>query len=500
MQKPRNLRALAVSCLTVIITTYAFTQTPAKPDANPPWYPSLMAFEHYDSGRSHLFEQARFGGSFRGSNKVDVKLARAIYPSGYNMVYTSPAGMFLYGGGYGNIQNSKGAYVAKVDPQSLQPIWKTQPINTDEANEWDYPGVVSLLDDGYLYMIYGYRLSKIDPKDGTVKATLVLPTGDALPENTSYNGFDALSDHTLIAKTLYRQAGCIAQGPPALFQGPPPGNCPDPYDVPSSILVAINPNTMTVNNWVPLPGSVVGRPTTATFNGTDYVYMTNTTTAFRYSIENGYICTDPDPSWNPGNIYQTGQTPGSAVVMMNDWFVVQTNSGPATAPLSVIAINQADASKQLYAQPFKDLPVPSDYPLSWAPMSVSADPSQNLIYAIDSSPGVIGALKLTDSGLQTVWIARQRTTEFLALIGPPGRRVVVGTEIPANQAPVSNKTDFVVWRDAQTGRELARSKQLPRFTSGTMLQPYYFGKMFYPALDGPLFELNVRPPGLLTGQ
>ena len=250
---------------------------------------------------------------------------------------------------------------------------------------------------------------------------------------------------------------------------------------------------MMVNNWVQLPGIVVGRPTTASFQGKDYVYMTNTTTAFRYSIENGYISPDPDSSWNPGDIFQPGQTPGSAVVVMNDWFVVQTNSGPATAPLSVIAINQADASKQFSAQPFKDFPVPSGYPLSWAPMSVSVDPSRNLIYAIDSSPGVIGALKLTDSGLQTVWTKHQRTTEFLALIGPPGRRVLVGTEIPANQAPVSNTADFVVWRDAQTGKELARTKQVPKFTSGTMIQPYYFGEMFYVGEDGDLSELSVLP-------
>lgn len=53
-------------------------------------------------------------------------------------------------------------------------------------------------------------------------------------------------------------------------------------------------------------------------------------------------------------------------------------------------------------------------------------------------------------GLQTVWTALQRTTEFLALIGPRGRRVLVGTEIPPDQLPLQNTTDFMVWRDAQT--------------------------------------------------
>jgi hypothetical protein len=88
--------------------------------------------------------------------------------------------------------------------------------------------------------------------------------------------------------------------------------------------------------------------------------------------------------------------------------------------------------------------------------------------------------------------AQQRTTEFLALIGPRGRRVLVGTDI-ADQTPANNTTDFVVWRDAQTGRELARTQQMPAITLGTMIQPYYFGKIFYPGYGvGDLFELTVR--------
>ena len=58
----------------------------------------------------------------------------------------------------------------------------------------------------------------------------------------------------------------------------------------------------------------------------------------------------------------------------------------------------------------------------------------------------------------------------------------------------SVRTDYVVWRDAQTGDELARTAQpLPAMTSGTMIQPYYFGKMFYMGLKGELIELAVRP-------
>lgn len=76
----------------------------------------------------------------------------------------------------------------------------------------DYPGVVSILNNRLLYVIYGYRLAKLDPRDGTVIKQVDLPTGDSLPQNTSYNGFDALPDGTLIAKTIYREQGCESAG------------------------------------------------------------------------------------------------------------------------------------------------------------------------------------------------------------------------------------------------------------------------------------------------
>jgi hypothetical protein len=458
----------------------------AERGSNPPWFPSLMAFEHYDSGRTKVFEQAHFAGSYDGNNEVAVRTAPATYPTTYNMVYLSPDKIFLYGGGYGNIPNATGAFVAKVDPDTLKPIWYKQLINTAETGEWDYPGVVGMLKNGLLYVIYGYRLAKLDPRDGTVIKQVDLPTGEALPRNTSYNGFDALPDGTLIAKTIYREQGCELQGPSALRQ------CPNPTNVPPSILVSIDPETLEVLDQVTLPTPVGGRPTTARFRDHDYVYFATQTTAIRYLIESGKFTLDE--SWNPGNLYQPGQTIASAFAVMKDWAVVQTNGLPATTPLSVIAINQGDATRQFSVQPFANFPVPKGFPTSWAPMSMSVDPDDNFIYTADSSPGELVALELTPDGLRTQWTVHQRTTEFLAVIGPRDRRVLVTTAIPPGQVPLQNTTDFVVWRLAQTGRDLAHTQQqLPAITNGTMIQPYYFGKIFYPALDGELIELTARP-------
>lgn len=178
---------------------------------NLPWYPSLAAFEHYNSGRSHVFPQAKFGGAFKGNNQVYILTSSASYPSGYNMAYLDSQNAFIYGGGYGDEPGSIGAFVAKVNPHTLEPIWYNQLINTRLNEEWDYPGSMAILRDGFIYVIYGYRLSKIDPETGVTLNTLQLPTGGGSKENTAYNGFNATADGVLVMKGSglhYPRTGC----------------------------------------------------------------------------------------------------------------------------------------------------------------------------------------------------------------------------------------------------------------------------------------------------
>lgn len=463
---------------------------------NSPWYPSLEAFEHYDSGRSHVFPEAVFGGSYSGGNTVDILSSPVIYPSGYNMAYLDSNHAFIYGGGYGDVEGSVGAFVARVNPSTLDPVWYKQLINTSTNGEWDYPGSMGILQDGFLYVSYGYRLAKLNSK-GKVVATLVLPTGDAEPENTSFNGFNATSDGIIIMKSVYREEGCTLQGPSALL------NCSDPSNVPPSILVSVDPQTMKVIDNITLPAPVGARPTIGTFQGKSYVYLLEPTTAIRYEVKNGKFILDT--SWNPGTITVDGQTLCTSFVVMNDWVVAQTNTLPASTALDVIAINQGDALNQYKIQPFAGDPIPPDVEaafahqgpdgsaaISWAPMSVSADPDNNLIFASDSLPGEIAALTINSGGLEIVWKANQTTTEFTTLIGQPETRVLVGTDIPGPEIPGNNSNDFVVWRNALTGQEIARSPLLPAMTQGTMVQPYYNGDMFFEGQSGTLIKLMPR--------
>lgn len=468
----------------------------SKSNNNPPWYPSLEAFEHYNSGRSHVFSEAQFGGSFYGNNLILSQSSTPnLYPSGYNMSYLDASQAFIYGGGYGNESGSIGAFVARINPVTLAPVWYNQLINTAENGEWDYPGSMGILNDGFIYVSYGYRLAKLDPTTGKVIATLILPTGGAESANTSYNGFNADANGIIVMKSVYRQAGCTIQGPNALL------DCPDPSDVPPSVLVSVNPKTMQLIDSVTLPAPVGARPTITSYQGQNYVYLLESSTAIRYIIDNNGKFT-LDNSWDPGTITLSGQTLCTSFVVINDWVVAQTNTLPAATALSLIAINQANANSIFTLQPFAGDPIPplvkvafshsanGEQANSWAPMSVSADPENNLIYASDALPGEIAAVTITAIGLQTVWKANQTTTEFTTLIGNNESRIIVGTDIPGAEIPGNNSHDYAVWRNAATGQEIARSQLLPAMTQGTMIQPYYHGDMFFEAALGDLIRLT----------
>jgi hypothetical protein len=470
--------AAAVVCLALSAPNLN-SMTGDQGGSNPPWFPSLMAFEHYDSGRTKLFEQAHFTGSFAGENSVHVRISPDEYPTPYNVVYLSGDSLFIFGGAYGD-KGGTGSFVARVNPQTLKTVWFSQLINTVETNEWNYPGVLSALQDGYLYMIYGYRLAKLDPRDGRVLGQIELPTL-AAPRDTSYNGLTGLRDGTLIAKSVYRQAGCEEQGFSAFLK------CPDPTDVPDSMVVAIDPRTLEIIDQVVAPQFIGGRVTATEFENHSYIYLTGQTTLFRYIYEDGRLTLDT--SWNPGTIVLPGQQGPTAVAVMNDWVTLETNALPAPTPLSVIAINQADASKQFRSQPFAAVGSPQ----SWSPSAVSVDPVRNRIFALDGLAGRIAALELRDDGLHTVWTAPQRTTEFLALIGSAQRRVLVGTDVPSGQQVNNNTQDWVVWRNADTGQEIARSPLLDAVNAGTMVEPGYAGRMYLLGENGKINELTERP-------
>ncbi len=489
----------------------------AFPGPNPPWYPSLQAFEHYDSGRSHVFSKARFGGSFFSRNEVpELRSASGAYPSGYNMSYLNEGAAYIQGGSYGNYKNSIGPFVARVNPKTLKSVWYKQLADTTKTGDWDYPGAMAIMNDGNIYVVSGYRLYKVDPATGKVIANLKLPTlvymrnnypvtpatYDTTPTenapNTAYNGINALPDGTIVLKSLYRQAGCTLQGPSAIL------DCPETRDVPASILITVNPRTMKVIDNITLPAFAGARPTITNYRGVDYVYLLESTSnVVRYAVRRGKFSLDT--SWQPDPVPYAGQTTGGSVIVFGEWIVGATNSVPATGALTVFAIKQNNASKVFLLQPYIDDPIPpvlkkafataagGQQAVSWAGMSLEADVENGLFYGVETLARKIAAFRLTDTGIETVWKKDQTTTEWATLIGPAKKRVWVGTDIPVDEIPGYNKTDRVVFRDAVTGRLLAVSGKLPFMTQGSAVQPGYGDSVFFPGGEGTLVKLTPLP-------
>jgi hypothetical protein len=522
-----HMRLLTLVAAFCAVAATAFA---AEPN-NLPWYPSLQAFEHYDSGRSHVFSQAEFLGSYNGQNTVaEVRSRELAYPSGYNMSYLNENEIFIQGGSYGNLPGSIGPFVAKVNPQTLEHVWFKLLRNAKEEGEWNYPGAMAIMNDGYIYVVSGYRIYKVDPKDGSVFDTLVLPYMVNLPNpnppptyettptddsiNTSYNGINALPDGTIVVKSLYRSTNCEdLDGSDALLK------CGDVKNVPQSVLITVDPHTkpMTIIDQFTLQNPAGARPTITRYNGVDYVYLVqNTSTPRRYIVTNGHIT--PDDSWQPPAVANCGQQPGGSVIVMNDWIVGATNSLFATEPLTVYAIHQGDASKYYSVQPFANDPLapelaaafqneapnggsppcpgadPDNHQaVSWADMSLEADPENGLFYGVETLARKVAAFRLTGSGIKPVWKETQTTTEWATLIGPKEHRVWVGTDIPVPEVPGEHTRNTVVWRDARTGHELARSGEIPHMTQGSAVQPGYGGSMFFPGAEGMLIKLTPAP-------
>jgi hypothetical protein len=340
-----------------------------------------------------------------------------------------------------------------------------------------------VLADGSLVVIYGYHIAKLDPATGDVLAQTPLPTGASAAGDTSYNGYDAFPDGTIIAKTVNREKGCTEQGFSAFL------DCPNPTQVPPSVMVAINPKTLKVTAQITLPEMIAGRITTTVYNGKDEIYLPGATKLYRYTYHNGSFALDS--SWGPIPYLKSGQTPGSAMAVMGSYVVAMTNGQPTSTPMSVVAVSQADAKQIANLQPFAS----SGAKNSLIPSMVSVDPQNNRIYVMDAGAGKLAGVNLQNGKLSVAWTQDQTTLSFTTLIGPKSQRVLIGTNIPVKtfQGLKSYTTEQVIWRNAQTGQELASSSLFPKMTQGILVTPGYAGLQYFLTADGHIIALQVTP-------
>jgi hypothetical protein len=419
------------------------------------------------------------------NNQVFAYSSQQDYITPYNVVDRGPNELYIYGGGYGDNASASGSFVSRVEPNTFNEVWRRVLINTHATNEWNYPGVLNVLNDGTLVVIYGYHIAKIDPATGDVLAQTTLPTGTSAARDTSYNGYDALPDGTIIAKTVNRQPGCTEQGFSAFL------NCPNPSATPPSVMVAIDPTTLAVKAQLTLPEMIGGRITTTVFNGASEIYLPGATKLYRYTYTNGTFA--QDPTWGPIPYLKDGQTAASALAVIGDYVVGMTNGGkPTSTPMSVIAVSQADATKVSNIQPFASTGSKN----SFIPSMVSVDPENNRVYVMDAGAQKLAGVDLKGGQLSTAWTQDQTTLSFTSLVGPANQRVLIGTDIPikAFKQLQSYTQEAVVWRDAATGQQLARSSEFPKMTQGILVTPGYAGLQYFLTADGHIIGLQVTPP------
>ncbi len=483
-------RAIA-AILTLAMGAPAAASTPCAldPATDGPWFPSVVAFEHFDSGRTHAFRCASFGGTLEGKNVVVAEKIAGNALTPYNLVIGAGGARFVYGGAYGDFPGAPGSFVARLGPGGDE-IWRRQLFDARAAPaRWNYPGVVGLHANGMLYAAYTDKLAKIDPRDGAVLGTTALPVGGSI-EDAAVNGFNAFADGRFVLKSVHRAEGCDLQGFSAFMK------CEGARDVPPSMVSVVDPDTMAVLASVQAPEHIGGRLTTARIDGVDRLYLVGARNLYRYNWDGASLT--HDEAWGPVRYILPGQSPAPAAAVLGDWIVLQTNAIPAKTPMSIVAVNQRDG-RLVRLEPWENVP-PWNYTFgskSFLPAMLSVDPDNSRIYIMDGGYGLAAAYAFnqTTGKMRPLWLKKQRTMNFSTLIGPKDARVLAATDIRGlclfMRCLRDHDKEEVVFRNAETGEEIARSEKLPKMTPGALVTPGADGELYYLGLAGDIYKITV---------
>jgi hypothetical protein len=450
-----------------------FTPGPSDTDL----YTTVNAAEHADYERSHVFEYATFGGSLDegATNEAVVRALPGNYPGTYNVVTRNADEIFIYYGVYGEVEGSTGPAVARVDADTLEEVWNTQLAVYENETAWNYPGVIGLHGNGTLIVVSGNTAAVIDPDSGEIVNQVDLPQDD--PAIGSYNGFATTSDGTLFTKALFRS--CDTEGSPALAE------CLDTEA--TQTLLAIDPVSLEIITQVELPVFSTGRVPISIHDGIDYVYMPGVSEVYRYRWEDQSLVLDED--WGFVSVTDEDDLGAMAPNIIGDWAFVQVNTG-SDKPMPVWAISTSDSSQRHMIQPFEGL----ETRFSFAVAHGAFDTESGLLYTADTGAGYVSAMTFDPAtGFELLWLEPQTTSVFQQLVGPPDQRVVVTSNLQGFLLnPLKARNEQVVFRDAATGRELARTDDLPRMSEGANISPGFAGRVYFPGTDGKVYEITVQ--------
>lgn len=433
-----------------------------------PWYATLMPFEHYDSQRSQQFPHTctvrRLAGG--GAAVVQTRSSVADYPNPYNLVTRERDELFVYGGYVGE---ENGAYVARIDPESLCEQWRIY-FRVARDDYFNWPGVVGVHGNGYLYAVAGNILAKID-------AASAAHSSVRLPEHpggggAAYNGFVISEGGVLIMKSMERggtEFNSLAGLRAVAHNGIP------------AFLVAVDPDDLSILAVAETPEPVLGRVTTGTHDGQEYVYCPGSSRVWRYRYTGRSFILDE--TWNP--LYVEGEEqPGTACGIMNDWVIVQTNFLRSSQPLRISAFHVRDAARSHTFVPFPDGTPSQEF------SKPGLDAENMRVYTSDQLAGRVTGLDFDpESGFRGAWEAKQTMASFWAIVGPPEERNIIGTDF-------SPKGDRVIWRNAADGAELAASDVVDPKLNGNIVSSGFRGRFYYQAVgNAKVVELTFGDGG-----
>lgn len=479
----------AISTLVMGAPAAASTPCALDPETDGPWFPSVVAFEHFDSGRTHAFRCASFGGTLEGKNVVAAEKIAGNALTPYNLVIGAGGARFVYGGAYGDFPGAPGSFVARLGRDGDE-IWRTQLFDaTIDRTWWNYPGVAGLHRNGLLYAAFGDAFAKIDPASGAVVARTRLPAA-VDRKNVAYNGFNAFADGDFVMKSVHRADGCAEQGFSAFMK------CDGEFNVANSMIAVVDPESMAIIASAEAPEHIGGRLTTARFDGVDRLYLVGARSLYRYNWDGASLTHDED--WGPVRYILPGQSPAPAAAVLGDWIVLQTNAIPAKTPMSIVAVNQRDG-RLVRLEPWENVP-PWNYTFgskSFLPAMLSVDPENSRIYIMDGGYGLAAAYAFNQATgkMRLLWMKKQRTMNFSTLIGPKDARVLAATDIRGlclfMRCLRDHDKEEVVFRNAETGEEIARSEKLPKMTTGALVTPGADGEFYYLGLAGDIYKITV---------
>jgi hypothetical protein len=480
------------------VSLYAKELTCQNKIPTPGYYSSLNGAEISDSERSGVFPCATFLGSMDGPNNVYAWKSEDNYQGISYINNRKPGELYIVGGEYPTLEDPipAGPYVAKADATTGRQIWRTY-LDNANASGWLIGNTnLNILDNGNLALAWSNQIVLVDGDTGLILKHNTLPTGETPPAYANFKHLTVAPDRTLILKTQTRPVGCTEQGTLGIIKCIEKG-----MKMPNSVLVAVNPDTLEVLDWLQLPEPAPSPFDVTMYQGRIAVYVGMADSVRRYFWDPATKKLSADASWviHP---MEKGQTAATAPTMMGDWVAFQLNgAGSSVKASSILVADTRDARRTKVVFPFGELK-PGEW--SFAPPKCGGDPENHMIYSADMGMRKVGGIKLDpESGeLKTLFVVDDATTTFQPLIGPKDKRVLLLTNMKLNVAkePIKvafftqNYTEQLTWRDAATGKILAESDFFEPLTGNSLTPPGFGGRIYFPTAVGKgFYVLQVMP-------